>query len=73
MPLPEQVQLKVKSYFLMRRSLFLNRSDEDDLPPALAAAAASTSVSSASPGSQKMCTPQTSEGQTQLSPGGKVR
>lgn len=45
--------------------------DEDDLPPALAAAAASTSVSSASPGSQKMCTPQTSEGQTQLSPGGK--
>ncbi|XP_021131681.1 band 4.1-like protein 4B [Anas platyrhynchos] len=46
--------------------------DEDDLPPALAAAAAaSTSVSSASPGSQKTCTPQTSEGQTQVSPGGK--
>ncbi|RLW13429.1 hypothetical protein DV515_00000036 [Chloebia gouldiae] len=46
--------------------------DEDDLPPALAAAAAaSTPVSSASPGSQKTCTPQTSEGQTQVSPGGK--
>ncbi|XP_030301724.1 band 4.1-like protein 4B [Calypte anna] len=47
--------------------------DEDDLPPALAAAAvASTPVSSASPGSQKTCTPQTSEGQTQVSPGGKA-
>ncbi|XP_054237623.1 band 4.1-like protein 4B isoform X1 [Indicator indicator] len=48
--------------------------DEDDLPPALAAAAAattSTPVSSASPGSQKTCTPQASEGQTQVSPGGK--
>ncbi|XP_065523821.1 band 4.1-like protein 4B isoform X1 [Lathamus discolor] len=46
--------------------------DEDDLPPALAAAAAaSTPVSSASPGSQKTCTPQTSEGQAQVSPGGK--
>ncbi|XP_061200283.1 band 4.1-like protein 4B isoform X6 [Neopsephotus bourkii] len=46
--------------------------DEDDLPPALAAAAAaSTPVSSASPGSQKTCTPQTSEGQPQVSPGGK--
>ncbi|XP_032530393.1 band 4.1-like protein 4B isoform X4 [Chiroxiphia lanceolata] len=48
--------------------------DEDDLPPALAAAAAaSTPVSSASPGSQKTCTPQTSEGQTQVSPGGKIK
>ncbi|XP_074841577.1 band 4.1-like protein 4B [Carettochelys insculpta] len=46
--------------------------DEDDLPPALAAAAAaSTSVSSASPVSQKTCTPQMSEGQTQISPGAK--
>ncbi|XP_059584491.1 band 4.1-like protein 4B isoform X3 [Alligator mississippiensis] len=47
--------------------------DEDDLPPALAAAAAaaSTSVSSASPVSQKTCTPQMSEGQTQMSPGAK--
>ncbi|CAM4591456.1 unnamed protein product [Lepidochelys kempii] len=46
--------------------------DEDDLPPALAAAvAASTSVSSASPVSQKTCTPQMSEVQTQISPGAK--
>nr|XP_032631201.1 band 4.1-like protein 4B isoform X3 [Chelonoidis abingdonii] len=45
--------------------------DEDDLPPALAAAAAaSTSVSSASPVSQKT-SPQMSEGQTQISPGAK--
>ncbi|KAM7174656.1 band 4.1-like protein 4B [Macrochelys suwanniensis] len=46
--------------------------DEDDLPPALAAAAAaSTSISSASPVSQKTCTPQMSEGQPQISPGAK--
>lgn len=68
-----QVQSKVQWHFLMRKSVFVNGSDEDDLPPALAAAAAaSTPVSSASPGSQKTCTPQTSEGQTQVSPGGKV-
>ncbi|XP_064006094.1 LOW QUALITY PROTEIN: band 4.1-like protein 4B [Pogoniulus pusillus] len=47
--------------------------DEDDLPPALAAAAAATSttVSSSSPGSQKACTPQMSEGKIQVSPGSK--
>lgn len=61
------------AFSIEKISVFINGSDEDDLPPALAAAAAaSTPVSSASPGSQKTCTPQTSEGQTQVSPSGKV-